>query len=446
MLKSAPHAAGSLPQAVELRSRQLVDGLAGGFLSLDADWCVTDCNAAAERLFVRKREDLLGRRYCDLAGLAADSQFAALIRNATAAGSPEEAEIEFRSGRRSRLLSVRAFPLGDGIGAVWSDITLARAAERRLALSEARYRELADGTPAASWLSRPDGTLEFLNQAMVDAFGRPRRDLLGRGWMKHIHPEDRDRMMAARAEARANHSSMRYEGRILRPDGSARIIELYGRPRFDVSGQFRGHVGIATDVTDAREAEQRRTLLVHELNHRVKNTLATVQSLVSHTLRDHGVSKNVERDLMERLLALAAAHNILNREDWRGADVDEVVHDLMRPYHSADRISTAGPKVRISPKTAIALAMALQELATNAAKHGALASPTGKVQLNWTRNGDGIDLEWREIGERRVSKPRLTGFGSQLLGRMLEGELGRAAETVYAPEGLICRVHAPVVA
>jgi PAS domain S-box-containing protein len=446
MLSGAPHAVDALEGRLDPRLRQIVDGLAEGFLGLGADWGITDCNDVAERLLDRKRESLVGRRYCDLSGLAPDSPFAVLIQNVAAARTPEAAEIEFRSGKRSRLLSVRAFPLGDGIAVVWTDITLARVAERRLALSEARYRELADGTPAASWMSRADGTLEFINQAMVEAFGRPRRELLGRGWMKSIHPEDREAMMAARAKARANHSSLHYEGRVLRPDQTVRIIELYGRPRFDALGGFRGHVGIASDVTDAREADRRRSLLVNELNHRVKNTLATVQSLVRHTLRDYGVPQEAERALNKRLIALATAHNVLNRENWQGADLDEVVQDLTRPYQAPGRIWTTGPKVRVSPRTAIALAMALQELATNAAKHGALASPTGRVELTWTRNEDSAELVWREIGDRPIAEPGVSGFGSQLLGRMLEGELGRAADINYTPEGLICRIYAPVAA
>lgn len=444
MLSGAPHAADDPQRRPEPRSRQIVDGLAGGFLSLDDDWRITDCNAAAERLFDRDRDELIGRRCRDLAGLTPDSPFTDLIETVAVKRAPEDAELTFRNGRRSRLLSVRAFPLSDGIGVIWNDITLTRVAERRLALSEARFRELANGTPAAGWLSRADGKLEFINQAMVEALGRPRRELLGEGWMDAIHPDDRPRLLAARADARRHHSSVHFEGRFLRPDGTVRLIELFGRPRFDALGRFRGHVGIATDVTDMREHEQRRSLLINELNHRVKNTLATVQSLVRHTMRDHATSRDVEHALTERLLALAAAHNVLNRENWRGADLDEIVEVLMRPYEAPGRISTAGPRVRISPRTAIALSMALHELATNAAKHGALSSPSGRVDLAWATNGSSVELTWREVGDRPVAEPGISGFGSQLLGRMLEGELGRPADIAYAPEGLTCRIHAPV--
>jgi PAS domain S-box-containing protein len=171
---------------------------------------------------------------------------------------------------------VDAFPAGDAIEVDWSDITAARTAELRLALSEARYQEAADGAPAAAWLSRADGALVYVNHALVEALGRPRGELLGNGWISAIDPEDRARFLAARASARAEHSSVQYEGRFRRPDGSLRTIQLYGRPRFDFLGGFCGHVGLAKDVTEIRESEARRTVLVNELNHRVRNTLAIV--------------------------------------------------------------------------------------------------------------------------------------------------------------------------
>jgi PAS domain S-box-containing protein len=426
------------------RSRQLVDALREGFFTLDADWRFTDCNAVAERLLGRCRSDLLGRHYCDVAGLGPDTAFAAAVARVAAKGTLEEAEIRFRGSGRSRLLAVRAFALGEGIGAMWNDITSARAAERRLALSEARYRAVAEGLPTAAWLSRTDGKLVFINQAMIDALGRAPEELLGDGWMDSLDPASRASFLAARALARANHSSVRYEGRFRRPDGSQRIIQMYGRPRFNASGAFCGLVGIAEDVTEARDFEQRQNLLINELNHRVKNTLAVVQSLVRHTLRDHGAPKETESAVTERLLALSSAHNVLNREEWKGADLEDLVREVVRPCDPSGHVSTAGPRAWIAPKAAIALAMALHELATNAVKHGGLSSPEGRVELTWTRDCATVALEWREFGGPPVSEPDTAGFGSILLGRMLAGELGQAAEIVYAPDGLTCRIWAPV--
>ncbi len=442
----APAPAATGVQPVD-RSRQIIAGLAEGFASFDADWRFVDCNAAAEALLDQGRQDLIGRRFCDVSGLAWESPFAALVRRVAETQAPQDAELTFAGGGGPRLVAVHAFPLEDGVAAVWRDITAARAAERRLALSEARYHEIAQGLPTAAWLSRENGELEFINQAMVEALGRPRRELLRDGWLDAIDPADRPHLLAVRARSRAAHSSFHYEGRFRRPDGTLRIIELYGRPRFDALGAFRGHVGIATDVTEARDAEQRRQLLINELNHRVKNTLAMVQALVRHTLRDHAVPREVEHEVTERLIALSAAHDVLSREDWRDAEVTEVIGELLQPYESAGRFSMSGPKARIPPRAAIGLAMGLQELATNAAKYGAFSAPGGRVDLRWRRRGPEIELEWRERGGPPLTQaPKLSGFGSLLLGRVMAGQLGHPAEITYTPEGLTCRLRAPLAA
>lgn len=425
------------------RAREIVDALDQGFLSADANWRVTDCNPAAERLLRQDRADILGLKLWDISGLSSDSAFADLGRRVLAKRAPEEAELSVRIDGRLRVLAVRAFPLGGGVGAMWRDVTRARAAERQMAVNARRFHEVAEGAPMAAWLSRRDGKLEFINQAMVEDLGRPARELLGEGWMDAVHPDDRAALLIARADARANRAPVRFEGRFLRPDGEVRIIQLYGRPRFDAKGAFRGHVGIANDVTEVRAAEQRTRTLINELNHRVKNALATVQSLVTQTLRDHGVPREVEQAVSERLVGLATGHDLLTRENWQGAELTDVSKETTKAYDHGGRIALAGPKVRLSPRTAIALSMALNELATNAAKHGALSHPDGRVELNWERADDGVILEWRESGGPAVAPPPSTGFGARLFGRVLAGELGHPAELTFAPDGLICRIRAP---
>jgi two-component sensor histidine kinase len=155
------------------------------------------------------------------------------------------------------------------------------------------------------------------------------------------------------------------------------------------------------------------------------------------------VSKDVEALVTERLLALAAAHDLLTRGDWRGAELADVAQRAVRAYDQPGRMTLSGPKIQLEPRTAIALSMALHELATNAVKHGALSQASGHVDLSWSSDGETVILEWRESGGPFVQQPQETGFGSRLLGPVLAGELGRAAELVYAPEGLICRIYAP---
>jgi PAS domain S-box-containing protein len=426
------------------RAREIVDHLGDGFLSVDADWRITDCNLPAERLLNVDRSDLLGLKLWSVAGFPSDSPFADVGRRVAATRKTQEAELIYRRPGKTRLLTMRAFPLGGGVAAVWRDITNVRAAELKLARSEAQHREVAQGAPTAAWLTRPNGKLEFVNQAMCDALARSARDLMGKGLMEALDPDDRTGFLTARARAWESHSSLQYEARFRRPDGALRILQLYGRPRFDSLGAFRGYVGIAHDVTEVRETEARQRVLINELNHRVKNALATVQSLVRQTLREHRVDREVEAEVSERLIALAAAHDVLTRENWRGAELSDLIKEAIKAHAAGGRISLSGGKVAIAPQTAIALSMALNELLTNAIKHGALSQDDGRVQLSWTRSGGTVELEWRESGGPPVSPPTRTGFGSRLLSQVLAGDLGQPAELDFAPEGLIARIRAPV--
>jgi PAS domain S-box-containing protein len=425
------------------RAREIVEGISDGFLSLDAAWRITDCNAAIARFLNRTREDLLGQKLWEITDAPMDSPLGRLAQQVAETRTGAQAEVAFPVHGLDRLLSLQVFPLASGIGAVWRDITAIRDAEMQLAESEAKYRELADGTPAAAWLSGADGELEFVNLAMADALGRSRDALLADGWMNAIDPDDRKSMLKTRAQAWATHSPFVYEGRFRHADGAPRIIQLSGRPRFDRSGAFRGYVGMASDMTEIRAAERWQKLLIDELNHRVKNTLATVQSLVRQTVRMSNGTKEMERLLTERLQALSAAHDVLSREKWEGAELADIARITLKPFLDAGQIALTGPPVRIAPGIAIVLSMALHELATNALKHGALSAPAGQVQLNWTTSGNIVDLEWRECGGPTVTAPARKGFGSRLLGQGLAGELGEAAELVYAPDGLICRICAP---
>jgi PAS domain S-box-containing protein len=427
------------------QARHIIAQLAEGFVSLDADWRVIECNAAAARLLDRTREELVGRNLFEAAGLGSDSPFATFARQVIASQSQEDAEVTYERDGRSRIFALHGFPLGRGVAAVWRDITAARLAERELAESKAQYRQVADGIPAAAWMSDADGKLEYINDAFVEALGKSRRMLLGDGWIDSVDPADRARMVRLREEARVHYTSLQGEVRFRRPDESLRILVLTGRPRFE-AGKFAGHVGIMSDVTEAREGERRQKLLIDELNHRVKNTLATVQSLVRLTMRDYDVPDEMERAINERLMALSEAHDVLSREKWEDAKLTDLIREVTGPFSGSGRITTVGPGVLIAPRTAIALGMGLHELASNSAKHGALSSPEGHVALSWTRKGGDIELEWRERGGPRVEPPRISGFGSRLLGRGLAVELGRSAEMTYAPEGLTCRIHAPVLA
>ncbi|GAB6844313.1 two-component sensor histidine kinase [Methylorubrum rhodinum] len=212
-------------------------------------------------------------------------------------------------------------------------------------------------------------------------------------------------------------------------------------------------LGQALDAA-ARELRQRdsaRRLLVDELNHRVKNTLATVQSFALQSFRGLDGAAAQRRDAFEgRLLSLSAAHNILTREHWAGAGLRPVIDEVLRPFEAGgSRFTLSGPDLRLPPRVALALGMVLHELCTNAAKHGALSRAQGRVALGWevgpAENGlRRLHLVWRETGGPPVATPSRRGFGSRLIERGLASELGGSARIGFPAEGVVCEIVARV--
>ena len=191
-------------------------------------------------------------------------------------------------------------------------------------------------------------------------------------------------------------------------------------------------------------------MLINELNHRVKNTLATVQSIASQTLRNSETAADAKEAIEGRLLALSRAHDVLTRENWEGADLYEIVRQAVAPYSSRgeDRLHVNGPKVRLSPHTALSFAMILQELATNAVKYGALSNATGEIGIAWdvehAEPFPRLHLRWEETGGPPVRAPARRGFGTRLIERSLAQDLGGDVRISFAATGVVCIVTAPL--
>ena len=207
---------------------------------------------------------------------------------------------------------------------------------------------------------------------------------------------------------------------------------------------------LRTALAETQEAQRHQQLLINELNHRVKNTLAIVQSIAMQTLRGEDTAPAIREAFMARLMALAGAHDILTAESWDGAELEAVVAtvaEVHRDVRGNSRFRLSGPPVRLTPKTAVALSMALHELATNAAKYGALSSPSGEVDVDWSIEqgsaGSRLNLRWAERGGPTVVEPLRKGFGSRLVERGLAGELAGDATLDFRPTGLVCTITAP---
>jgi two-component sensor histidine kinase len=212
----------------------------------------------------------------------------------------------------------------------------------------------------------------------------------------------------------------------------------------------KGEERLRAALDKEKRAAEHQRLLIDELNHRVKNTLATVQSIAAQTLRTAETKEDAREALEMRLLALSRAHDVLTRESWEGADLIEVVAKALEPYQVSgeSRFHIRGPHVRVTPRMSLALAMALHELATNAVKYGALSNKTGTIEVTWkVQNGAApprLSLRWTETGGPPVVAPRRRGFGSRLIERSLAQDLDGQVEIAFAPTGVVCTVDAPV--
>lgn len=215
--------------------------------------------------------------------------------------------------------------------------------------------------------------------------------------------------------------------------------------------ELSGLLKVMRDETPQKLAEDQRVLLLNELNHRIKNTLATVQSIADQTLRAGNVPAATRENLTSRLIALSEAHNVLVAENWAGADLHAIVERALAPHRHGEtpRFKVDGPTVRLSPQRAVALSLVLHELTTNALKYGALSNGTGAIEVTWNLSHDRLGgrhmtLLWREQGGPYVETPTHRGFGSRLIERTVTQENGGRAQIEYQPEGLCCSIELPL--
>jgi two-component sensor histidine kinase len=234
-----------------------------------------------------------------------------------------------------------------------------------------------------------------------------------------------------------------------RPDGTRVPFIPYPTPLRDASGILVGAVNMLVDITERKQAETRQKLLVDELNHRVKNTLATVQSLASQTAR-YAPSPQVFYERLEgRLIALSRAHDQLSRRNWAHADLLEIAAASLAPFRHEmpNHMQITGDPIKLEPRTAVTFAMVFHELATNAAKYGALSQPGGRLDLSWSlvSNGAGNKLQicWREQQGPPVKVPERRGFGSLLVERGVGADLGGSARLDFLPAGVVCEIEIP---
>ncbi|MDO8876442.1 MAG: PAS domain S-box protein [Pseudolabrys sp.] len=320
--------------------------------------------------------------------------------------------------------------------------------EQRLA---ATYEHVAIGISEVA----PDGTFLRVNEAICAITGYSREELLSSRLFDKTYAADIDldregfrqqvsgELEFYSAEKRFNHKN----GRVI-------WMSVSSSPVRDASGRLLYVVRVVQDITERKAADRRQKLLIDELNHRVKNTLARVQSLAAQTARGVASPEEFRERFEGRLIALSRAHDQLTVHHWENGDLRALIAESVAPYAGTDgaRAVLRGEDVELGPRAVLTLAMAFHELTTNAAKYGALASPDGRIEICWQRSAaEGetpaqLRIDWVEKGGPPVIVPQRRGFGSRMIEGSIAAELGGSAKMVFAPDGLRCEIDVPLAA
>jgi PAS domain S-box-containing protein len=321
-------------------------------------------------------------------------------------------------------------------------------ANLRLSMESSFLRELFEQAPSfMALLTGPDHVFTLANHTYLQTVGR--RNIVGLP-LDEALPEIRGQgFVDVLNSVRASGEPFIASGAkvvLHREEGSRpeeRYLDFIYQPIRNRDGDVTGIFVEGQDVTERLRGEQQLRLVVNELNHRVKNTLATIQSIASQTFRNADDLAQAQANFSARIIALAKANDLLTEENWEGASLATII-SRAAAVHAGDakRFVISGPMVRLSPKTAMSLSMAMHELATNALKYGALSNETGVVTVSWSVAGDRLHLEWRETGGPPVSKPDRRGFGSRLIERGLAAEMSGDVAMMFEPGGLVCVIDA----
>jgi two-component sensor histidine kinase len=259
-----------------------------------------------------------------------------------------------------------------------------------------------------------------------------------------VHPDDLKRAEQEHSAARARGGPWSVQYRVIDPDGEVRWVSAYAQ--FSRRGDGVYSTGIAVDITEQKRLEERQSLLLAELNHRVKNMLAVVQSIAAQTFTGDDLEAQRRQSFDSRLLALASVHDLLQQDSWQPVGMQKLVNQAIGPFERRDsgQFDVDGPDTELPTSRCVALSLALHELCTNAVKYGALSREAGRVMIRWSVQDGQLDFAWRESGGPRTSAPASSGFGSRMLQKGLARELGTAVILDFDPDGLRCSFSAPL--
>ena len=342
--------------------------------------------------------------------------------------------------------SVTAAKVDDGVAISYTDISKQKESEAKLREQEARARAILNSLIFFVTLLTPDGIILDVNAAALATANLDASDVVGKHfWDTYWWSHDADaREELRRCVLRAAKGERVLHDTTVRVLGDERIaVANLLAPVVDEVGVVTNVVASGFDISDRKKAEQHREMLVGELSHRVKNSLATVQTIASHSLREASDLDSFRETFVGRLMAISKCHDLLISSTRSDADISQLVRDQVLPYSQGgvdQQVTMSGPPLMLGPEAAHTFGLILHELATNAAKYGALSTDEGRLDIRWRRGSDpsiaDAELTWVETGGPPVEPPKRRGFGSVLIEQSLSHALGGQAKIEYRPEGL----------
>ncbi|MDB5689035.1 MAG: domain S-box protein, partial [Sphingomonas bacterium] len=437
----------------EARNRQILASATDyAIISMDLAGRVTSWNEGACRILGWSEAEMCGQP-CDVFFTPEDQgrgQPRREMSEALSLGRAADERWHLRKSGERFWGNGETMPLRDDVGApvgfikILRDRTPERLSRERLEATERRVKLAMEAAELGAWETSPDLSMiecdARSHQLFELADDRPVRN--AGSFLASVHPGDRARVEAAVEVVLASGGErLNIQYRVVGREDRIRHVNVHARLIEGGDGPAR-LVGIVQDVTARAAAEEHRELLANELQHRIKNMLAVVQGIVSQSLRTIATPAAAREAIGDRLAALARAHDLLTQTNWSAAPIGSIVDGSVAVAGAhKGRVRSSGPGLHLRPRSALALAMALHELTTNAIKYGALSNDSGFVDFTWRiggeRGAETVEMCWQEVGGPPVDPPEHSGFGSRLIGDSLRVDLGGAGVSEYRRDGLV---------
>jgi PAS domain S-box-containing protein len=443
----------------EERFRATFENAAVGVALVGSDGSILRANNSFARMLGFSVEELKGKTFQELThpdDLATNLS----VLNKTLVGETDSYSIEKRYVRKDGGIVWASLTVGcvrktdggvDYFISVIEDIADRKRAEARLAERNAQLGLAGKAARVGSFvIDYATGRMQISpGFAAIHGLAEGTEELTREEWRAHVFPDDLARFEALRGQIFAERRrELNIEYRIVGADGEVRGIESRGLVSYDSDGHPTRLIGVHIDITERKRAEDQQRRLVAELDHRVKNVLATVQAVAAHTMQASSSMEQFAVALDGRIRSMGSTHELLSNRRWLGIPLAELVERELAPFTTGSNTEIGGPEVMLSPEAGQTMAMVLHELVTNAAKYGALSVPSGRVSIRWRvpLNGSASDrlvFTWRETGGPLVVPPRKSSYGMQVIRELVPYELGGNIDHVFAPEGVRCQMEVP---